>query len=151
MKLTVDDQSNIQLEEVFNNITLKTKDGETMSICMRDSGFEFKYQDKWYEAKKSQLKQFKEEVQDFRPYVECHNLLSNKDYQAIENQNRVKAIIGDLLLKERKCLEERAQSFITAYGRAALDVIRRVRSGELYSPNNEKMFDKVIEILNENK
>lgn len=41
----------IQLEEVFNPIILKTKDGEEMAICMRDSGFEFKYQGEWYIAK----------------------------------------------------------------------------------------------------
>jgi len=36
MKLTTNEQGVIQLEEVFNGIILKTKDGEEMTICMRD-------------------------------------------------------------------------------------------------------------------
>ena len=44
MKLTTTENNEIQLEEVFNSIILKTSDGEEMAICMRDTGFEFKYQ-----------------------------------------------------------------------------------------------------------
>lgn len=51
MKVTVKEDFGIQLEEVFNSLTLKTESGETMLICMRDSGFEFNYQGKWYIAK----------------------------------------------------------------------------------------------------
>ena len=50
MKVTTNEQGVIQLEEVFNGITLKTKNGEQMSICMRDTDFELKYQGKWYSA-----------------------------------------------------------------------------------------------------
>ena len=51
MKLGVDEDLNIVLREVFNSVVLKTSSNETMAICMRDSGFEFKYQGVWYEAK----------------------------------------------------------------------------------------------------
>ena len=51
MKVTVNEQGIIQLEEVFNGIILKTRDGEKMSICMRDSGFEFNYKGELYSAK----------------------------------------------------------------------------------------------------
>ena len=51
MKVTVNQDNTIQLEEVFNHIVLKTKDGEEMAICMRDSGFEFNYQGGLYSAK----------------------------------------------------------------------------------------------------
>lgn len=50
MKISVNEESNILLEEIFNSIILKTRDGEEMAICMRDSGFEFKYQGQWYSA-----------------------------------------------------------------------------------------------------
>lgn len=50
MKLTTD-ESGIVLEEVYSGIGLKTRDGEFMGICMRDTGFEFNYQGTWYEAK----------------------------------------------------------------------------------------------------
>jgi len=58
MKITVNQDNAIQIEEVFNGIVLKTNDGEEMSICMRDSGFEFKYQDKWYFAKEGHVEPF---------------------------------------------------------------------------------------------
>ena len=51
MKITINQDNLIELEEVYNPIVLKTKDGEKISICMRDSGFEFRYQDEWYFAK----------------------------------------------------------------------------------------------------
>ena len=61
MKISVGENSEIVLEEVFNPITLISGDGETFSICMRDSGFEFTYDGKteWdsttMEAKKGML------------------------------------------------------------------------------------------------
>ena len=59
MKVTTNEQGVIQLEEVFSGIILKTKDGEEMSICMRDSGFEFNYQGEWYFAKEGFVEPFK--------------------------------------------------------------------------------------------
>lgn len=50
MKISVDEDSNILLEEVFSGIGLKTADGETMGICMRDSGFEFNYNGQKFSA-----------------------------------------------------------------------------------------------------
>lgn len=51
MKLTTDENGEIILEDVFSGVGLKTRDGEFMGICMRDTGFEFNYQGTWYEAK----------------------------------------------------------------------------------------------------
>ena len=59
MKLTTNEHGIIQLEEVFNGIILKTRDGEEMTICMRDSGFEFRYQGEWYFAKEGFVEPFK--------------------------------------------------------------------------------------------
>ena len=59
MKVTVTEDLSIQLEEVFSGLTLKTESGETMSICMRDSGFEFNYQGEWYFAKEGYVEPFK--------------------------------------------------------------------------------------------
>jgi hypothetical protein len=58
MKISVSENQNILLEEVYTCIELKTSDGEEISICMRDSGFEFKYQDKWYFAKKGTVEPY---------------------------------------------------------------------------------------------
>lgn len=62
MKATVNQDNTIQLEEVFNFIILKTADGEEMAICMRDTGFEFKYQGEWYFAKEGHVEQFNKSV-----------------------------------------------------------------------------------------
>lgn len=59
MKVTTNEHGIIQLEEVVIGIDLKTKDGELMTICMRDSGFEFKYQGKWYFAKEGYVEPIK--------------------------------------------------------------------------------------------
>lgn len=55
MKVTVKEDYTIQLEQVFNPIVLKTADGEEIAICMRDSGFEFKYQGASYSAKNGRV------------------------------------------------------------------------------------------------
>ena len=59
MKITVNEENTIQLEEVFNPVVLKTSEGEEMAIYMRDMGFEFKYQGKWYFAKEGYVEPFK--------------------------------------------------------------------------------------------
>jgi hypothetical protein len=51
MYIGVNSDWSIQLERVFVPIVLLTEAGETLTICMRDSGFEFTYQDKRYSAK----------------------------------------------------------------------------------------------------
>lgn len=49
MKITIDGQ--ITLKEVYNGASFESPDGEELSVCMRDGGFEFNYQGVWYEAK----------------------------------------------------------------------------------------------------
>ena len=52
MKIRANYRGEIVLEEVYSGVGLETSDGETMGICMRDSGFEFNYNGTWYSAKK---------------------------------------------------------------------------------------------------
>jgi len=52
MKINATDKGEILLTEVYSGVLLKTNDGETMGICMRDSGFEFNYEGEWYSAQK---------------------------------------------------------------------------------------------------
>lgn len=44
MKITVEDNQ-IILKEIYNSITLETKEGKQLHICMRDYGFEMKLDD----------------------------------------------------------------------------------------------------------
>ena len=58
MKVTTTENGEIQIEEVYNPIVLKTRDGEIMAITMRDTGFELDYQGKWYFAKQGIVEPF---------------------------------------------------------------------------------------------
>ena len=56
MKIEVDENGAMVLKEVYNPIVLKSADGETLAVCMRDSGFEFFYEGIPYYAKKGMIK-----------------------------------------------------------------------------------------------
>ncbi len=62
MIITTNEKGNIQLEKVYNGVTLKTSDGELMHICMRDSGFEFRYQGAAYFAKEGVVGEFGQNI-----------------------------------------------------------------------------------------
>lgn len=55
MRISVDEGGEIVIKEVFSGIGLETSSGEEFGICMRDSGFEFKYAGVWYAAKEGKL------------------------------------------------------------------------------------------------
>lgn len=55
MKTSISQNGLIELTEVYNPIELITNDNESMVICMRDSGFEFKYQGEVYHAKNGEV------------------------------------------------------------------------------------------------
>ncbi len=55
METTVNEDGIIVLSKVYVGIVLETEDKETMSICMRDSGFEFTYMGTKYSAQKGEI------------------------------------------------------------------------------------------------
>lgn len=55
MKVTVKEDRGILIEEVFNGIEFKSADGESLTIVMRDSGFEVIYEGHYYHLQKGQL------------------------------------------------------------------------------------------------
>ncbi len=55
MKVTINEYNQIQLEEVFNTIFLKTPDGEEVGIAMRDGGFELCYGNTAYRIKDGEI------------------------------------------------------------------------------------------------
>ena len=59
MKISVDENKDLLLEEVFNGVCLKSTNNEKFSICMRDGGYEFKYNNIWYSAKDGNIKELK--------------------------------------------------------------------------------------------
>ena len=59
MKITVDEKSELLITECFSGVGFKTNSGEEFSICMRDTGFEFSYQGKWYSAQKGVITEIK--------------------------------------------------------------------------------------------
>jgi len=56
MKITVNENNDLQLEKVYTGVILVSDDRERFGICMRDSGFEFNYGDGWHEAKKGSIR-----------------------------------------------------------------------------------------------
>lgn len=87
MKLTVTEDLGVQLEEVFSGLTLKTASGETMSICMRDTGFEFNYQGKWYFAKEGFVEPFHTSVRGNLLVSELQKHDYNLDADAVPQSN----------------------------------------------------------------
>jgi len=86
MKISATEEHGILLEEIFNAITLRTKDGEELSISMRDSGFEFYYQSKWYFAKEGYVGSFNE-------------------------NNRMNVLVDNNIMDKYDCIEHRARSY----------------------------------------
>lgn len=85
MKLSVNESGTIQLEEVFNEIILKTSNNEILSICMKDTGFEFNYQGKWYFAKQGFVEPFNTSIRG--NYLTEQN---HVDYVDVSNNDRLK-------------------------------------------------------------
>lgn len=71
MKVEIDEHGTLVLKEVFNSIKLVTPDNETITICMRDSGFEACYENSFYSFQKGK-------VGKVLKYVEEHSPLSFK-------------------------------------------------------------------------
>lgn len=60
MKIEVSENGNIILKEIYNPIGIKTNDGETIILMMRDSGFEICYENNWFHLKKGKIKSLSE-------------------------------------------------------------------------------------------
>lgn len=88
MKVTVNEDNSIQLEEVFNSIVLKTQNGEEIAICMRDSGFEFKYQGEWYFAKEGHVEPFHKSIRGNYLVSELQKHDPNLDENAMPHTNQ---------------------------------------------------------------
>jgi len=52
MRVEVNENRDIVLKEVYNSVILKTEEGNSFAICMRDDTVEMKIvgSDKWYRA-----------------------------------------------------------------------------------------------------
>lgn len=77
MKISVNQDDSFQLEQVYLPITLVTDDKEEMTIIMRDSGFEFKYQGDWYSAKNGKLELVKKTMKMLDAVLHDNSLTSN--------------------------------------------------------------------------
>lgn len=78
MKVSISETKEILIEEVYNPVILKTNSGEELSICMRDTGFEFNYQGKMYFAKEGTVEPFRRSERgnvlvDQRPHTDGEN------------------------------------------------------------------------------
>lgn len=85
MKIDIDENYNILLKEVYNPIILESNCKEQLTICMRDSGFEFKYNDCLYEAKNGEVKKIKNKshigLESFFPSSCIENINEETQYK----------------------------------------------------------------------
>lgn len=77
MKISVDENRNIVLQEVYLGVKLVSADKEEFGICMRDSGFEFNYMGTWYEAKGGVVKPMGTETTDDILDTQCDPCLKH--------------------------------------------------------------------------
>jgi len=56
MTIEVNENGDMQLGKVYSGVVFVTEDKERFGICMRDTGFEFCYAGKWYEAKGGEIR-----------------------------------------------------------------------------------------------
>jgi hypothetical protein len=67
VKLEVNEKYEITLKEVFSGVGFISPDGEEFGICMRDSGFEFTYEGRHFEAKEGELRELTTKLVTFSP------------------------------------------------------------------------------------
>lgn len=58
MKIIADARNELLITECFSGVGFKSPEGETLGVCMRDSGFEINYEGEWYSLQKGFLKKF---------------------------------------------------------------------------------------------
>jgi hypothetical protein len=63
MKIGTNENGIIELSEVYNGVGFRTEEGDYLSVCMRDRGYEFNYCGKWYEAKDGVVKEMMSPVE----------------------------------------------------------------------------------------
>ncbi len=56
MKIEVSENGTMILKEIYAPIGIKTNDGETLILMMRDSGFEVCYENNWFTLQKGKIK-----------------------------------------------------------------------------------------------
>jgi len=64
MKVEANDKGEIILKEVFSGVGLESPSGDEFGICMRDSGFEFRYGGYWYSAQNGKIEKLSSVVTD---------------------------------------------------------------------------------------
>lgn len=88
MKISINQNNLLQLEQVYLPITLVSDNKEEMTIMMRDSGFEFKYQGDWYSAKNGKVELMKKqlfEVSNDLPTCNSTNNVNNDGNKKISS------------------------------------------------------------------
>lgn len=62
MELQIIEGNHIELRKVFTGVTFRTEDDETLDVCMRDTGFEIRYNRTWYELKNGAFNKMRKNV-----------------------------------------------------------------------------------------
>jgi len=130
MEITTSQDGTIEIRKVFNSITLITDKGERISICMRDSGFEFMYKDVWYSAKEGKVKKMSEQERIKFPDTEVTNqvLVHNELWKA------------EVVLKASVCQSESGLFKFTLDGIPKTSVIGKI---EFYRKSKQECLNSL--------
>lgn len=66
------------IKHVYTHISFITNDGEKLTLCMRDSGYEIHYQGFWYEANKGNIKLLTKAHMELNEQNEFHPMTREK-------------------------------------------------------------------------
>jgi hypothetical protein len=89
MKITVNNDSCIQLENVYSGVCFLSDSKETLSVCMRDTGFEINYMGTWYSLQKGNIEKLREEKY-YRVMNKTDNILATFDtYSSVAEAEEV--------------------------------------------------------------
>jgi hypothetical protein len=113
MEFTVNENGVIQLEKVYNSIILKTSSNEELSICMRDSGFEFTYQNKNYYAKEGIIGTFNQKGNTIIVDSKESAVTTKKEIQKLEPKHLFPYLEYNLKLERINYKNERYKTLST--------------------------------------
>lgn len=105
-KISINENNCLELTEVYLPLVLKTNDGETLVITMRDSGFELVYEGQKYEAKNGIIEQIiRNKEQKAIDKEQIKDNLEQKTGNLIQPQKTLSDIIDDFEYRKFEVLD----------------------------------------------
>ena len=105
--ITIPEQGEV-IRHVYNSIVFESNDGEQLALCMRDSGYEFKYEGVWYEAKNGKVNPLTQPPKDQEPEItegEIEEMLFNIENDMVRADEDV--TVMDVIKAQAKAITKK--------------------------------------------